>query len=328
MGGLYPAQIQEWLSDVEGWGNQHLLRLRRPPDAAIDLRDPATFSARLTAAGLEEFLNAEIPLNPGEDLALATIRHTNDGISFLWVRGSVALFRRKDLEYVDEVEGDEIEYRAYERRWSRVAARFEWRFDNNLAAVLIARREERDYAQQRDVVLEVVDDAITERPNWPALDISRVITQLDAAGLEAAEGGAEQAGVRVNYTVFQGAAANIRLAAASQAGSYQDDAAVREVRRAVDPARFVGGSGDCYLTPSAEPDAEGRVASTALWTGAARAALGEDDVRGGLGCRQRPPDVRDCVIAAAKAGLRALGDVDVAIEDRTLRWLRLADSTR
>lgn len=257
-GQLTPAQIQDWLSDVEGWGNQHLFVFDVPPDAAIDLRDRVAFSARLTAAGLEEFLDAEIPLDPGEDLALATIRHTADGISFLWVRGNVALFRRKDLEYVDEVEGDEIEYHAYERRWSRVAARFEWRFDSNLAAVLIARREERDYAQQRDVVLQAVDDAVTERPDWPALDISRVITQLDAAGLEAAEGGAEQAGVRVNYTVFQGAAANIRLASTSQDGSYQDDAAVREVRRAVDPARFVGGSGDCYLTPTAEPDAERR----------------------------------------------------------------------
>ena len=26
----------------------------------------------------------------------------------------------------------------------------------------------------------------------------------------------------------------------------------------VDPARFVGGSGDCYLTPTAEPDADRR----------------------------------------------------------------------
>jgi pimeloyl-ACP methyl ester carboxylesterase len=32
------------------------------------------------------------------------------------------------------------------------------------------------------------------------------------------------------------------------------------------------------------------------------------------------------VIAAAKAGLRVLGDVDVAVEERTLRWLRLTDS--
>lgn len=32
------------------------------------------------------------------------------------------------------------------------------------------------------------------------------------------------------------------------------------------------------------------------------------------------------MIAAAKAGLRGLGDIDAAVEDRTLRWLRLTDS--
>jgi hypothetical protein len=256
-GELTPADLQEWLGDVEGWGNQHLFAFDVPVGSTGALRQRDAFVERLTAAGLVDLVDAEIPLNPDEELALATIRHTEAGISFLWVRGSVALVRRKDLDYEEEADGDEIEYHAYERRWSRVAARFEWRFDSHLAAVLIARREERDYAQQRDLVLDTVDTAITERPDWPALDISRVITQLDSAGLEAAEAGAEQP-VRVNYTIFQGAAASIRLAAASQAGSYQDDAAVREVRRAVNPARFVGGAGDCYLTPTVEPEVDQR----------------------------------------------------------------------
>lgn len=254
---LTPADIQEWLGDVEGWGNQHVFVFEVPDDSGGDLRQRDAFVQRLTAAGLEGLLDAEIPFDPGEELALATVRHADTGISLLWVRGSAALIRRKDLDFDDEVGCDEIEYHAYERRWSRVAARFEWRFDSKLAAVLIARREERDYAQQRDLVLEVVDATIAERAEWPALDVSRVITQLDAAGLAAAEAGAEQA-VRVNHTLFQGAAASIRLAAASQAGSYQDDAAVREVRRTLDPDQFVGGLGDCYLTPSAEPEVERR----------------------------------------------------------------------
>jgi hypothetical protein len=254
-GRLTPADVQEWLGDVEGWGNQHVFVFDVPDRTADSVRQREAFVERLTASGLEGLLDAEIPLDPGEELALATIRHAEAGISFLWVRGSAALIRRKDLDYDDEIQGDEIEYHAYERRWSRVAARFEWRFESNLAAVLIARREERDYAQQRDMVLEVVDSAIgAERVGWSALDIARVITQLDSAGLDAAEAGAEQA-VRVNFTVFQGAAASVRLAAASQAGSYQEDAAVREVRRAVNPGQFVGGSGDCYLTPTVEPEA-------------------------------------------------------------------------
>ncbi len=255
-GRLAPADIQEWLQDVEGWGNQHAFVYSVPEGSANGLRSLEAFAERVAAANLEGLLDAPIPLDPPEELTLATVRHRADGISLLWVRGSAALSRRPDLNYEEVVDGDEIEYHAYERRWSRVAARFEWHFDRNVAAVLLARRDERDYAEQRAIVLHVVDLLIEERATWVPLDISRVITRLDAAGLDATED--SQGGVRINNTVFQGAAASVRLAASAQDASYQDDAAVRQVRLAVDPAQFVGSSGDCYLTPSGDDEFEKR----------------------------------------------------------------------
>jgi hypothetical protein len=248
---LLPADIQAWLGEVEGWGNQHVFAYDVPGGSGEDLYDRETFIARVTAGGLAELVDAEIPLNPGEDLALATIRHSPEGLSFLWVRGSAALIRRKDLDYEKAVDGDDVEFHAYERRWARVAARFEWLFEPNLAAVFLARQEERDYAQQRDVVLQTVDAAIPERADWPTLDVPRIITQLDSAGLEAAEGEGDSS-VRMHSTVFYGASANVRLAARTEASAYQNDAGVRQVRRAVDLDRLMGGSGDCYLTPGDE----------------------------------------------------------------------------
>jgi hypothetical protein len=266
------TDLEAWLTDVEGWGNQHVYVFQVPNADLAELRARDGFVRRLAAAGLDGFIDADIPLDPGEELALATIRHSPTDISFLWVRGSAALVRRKDLDFEEERQGDEIEFHAYERRWSRVAARFECRLDTGLAAVLIARREERDYAEQRDLVLGIVDSAIAERQAWPQLDIAQVITQLDSAGLDAAETDAEQV-VRVNFTVFQSAAATIRLAAASEAGSYQDDAAVRDVRRAVDPTRFSGGSGDCFLTPTGSADVERRELHLRLYGYEARVLL-------------------------------------------------------
>lgn len=251
---LTPEVIREWLSDVEGWGNQHVF-VFDVPDGDVDaVRERDTFEDLVAAAGLAELLDAEIPFDPGDDLTLATIRHWDDGLSFLWVRGSPALIRRKDLDYEEETEGTEIEFHAYERRWSRVAARFEWHFDTNIAAVFLARREERDYAQQRDLVLQAVDTVIAARTGWPGLDVARVITQIDSAGLDEAEAGDGHGGVRMNFTVFQGASASVRLAASSEASGYQDDAGVRQVRLAVDPAQLIGGSGDCYLTPGGDDD--------------------------------------------------------------------------
>jgi hypothetical protein len=249
---LRPADIQEWLAEVEGWGNQHVFSYDVPAGAP-QLSERQTFVDRVRAAGLDDLVDADIPLAPGETLELATVRHFPEAISFVWVRGSPARFRRKDLDYEEEIDGDDVEFHAYERRWSRVAARFEWLFEANLAAVLLARHEERNYAEQRDLVLRTVDSVIPERRSWPSLDVPRIITQLDSAGLEAAEGEGVVT-VRMHSTVFYGASANVRLAARTEASGYQNDAGVREVRRAVDPTRLTGGAGDCYLTPSGEEE--------------------------------------------------------------------------
>ncbi len=241
--------IREWLAGVEGWGNQHVFPFEVPNN---DRDAPPTreeFRIRLTAARLVRFLDAPIPQNPSENLALATIRHSAAGVSFLWVRGSPALIRRKDLDREEEIDGDDIEFHAFERRWSRVAARFEWRGSAKLAAVFLARRDESDYMQQRDRLLEMVTKVLPSVANWTPLDIPRVVTRLDQAGLKAPAAGGRRE-VRVNSTVFQGASANIRLSANSEQDGYQDDADVREVRLAVDTTKFVGGSGDCYVSPS------------------------------------------------------------------------------
>jgi hypothetical protein len=248
-GRLTPSDVQEWLNEVEGWGNQQVFAFDVPVGDADAVRDRAEFTRLLAGAGISDLLDAEIPLDPADELSLATIRHSSEGVSLLWVRGNPALIRRKDLDYEEELEGDEIEFHAYERRWSRVAARFEWHFDADLAAVFLARREERDYAQQRDMVLQTVDAVIPARADWSTLDVSRVITQLDSAALDAAQRANEQHSVRMSSTVFQGTSASVRLAATSEVSSYQDDAGVRQVRLAVDPAQLIGGSGDCYLTP-------------------------------------------------------------------------------
>jgi hypothetical protein len=257
-GRLTPNDIQGWLGEVEGWGNQQVFAFDVPDGEADGVRSRDSLVERVEAAGLTDFLDAEIPLDPDEELALATIRHDAESLSLLWVRGSPALVRQKELDFEEEIEGNEIEFHAYERRWSRVAGRFEWQFETNLAAVFLARREERDYAQQRDLVLETVDTIIPTRADWPPLDISRVITQLDTAALDPNPAEDDQVGVRMYSTVFQGASASVRLAATSEAAGYQDDAGVRQVRLAVDPAQLVGGLGDCYLTPTADTEEERR----------------------------------------------------------------------
>ncbi|MGA8365217.1 MAG: hypothetical protein WB709_11955 [Solirubrobacteraceae bacterium] len=250
-GQLTKEDIRGWLAEVEGWGDQHAYLYAVPRNQRATFRDPTALAAALKASGYTKFLDAELPGRPEDKLTLATIRHSADGISFIWVRGSPTLVRRSKLDYQEVIDGEDIHFHAYERRWTRLAARFEWRFDSDLAGVFLTRSsEEHDYSTQRDLVLEAVDKVLTQRSRWRVLSIPRAIMRLDGEGLtRGKQGGAVS--VRMASTMFQGQSGNVRLAATSETASYQDDAGIRQVRRAVDPKLLVGGSSDCYLTPTA-----------------------------------------------------------------------------
>jgi hypothetical protein len=250
-GQLTKEDIRAWLAEVEGWGDQHVYLYAVPRSQRGTFRDRATLVAALKAGGYAKILDAELPGRPEEELTLATVRHSADGISFIWVRGSPTLLRLSKLDYEEVIDGEDIYFHAYERRWTRLAARFEWKFDSDLAGVFLKRSSaEHDYSAQRDLVLETVDDVLTQRPRWRALNIPRAIMRLDENGLAHGKQGGTVS-VRMASTVFQGQSGNVRLAATSETASYQDDAGIRQVRRAVDPKLLVGGSSDCYLTSAA-----------------------------------------------------------------------------
>lgn len=242
-GALTSADLEDWLNEIEGWGNQHVFPYEAPPVEPAGLTDPSTFVERLRAAGLAHLFEADVPADPGDEPVLASIRQDKNGISFIWIQGSEKLIRRQELDEQREVDGEDIVFHAYARRWSRISARFDWDFELGLAAVSLARSEDKDYPKQRNLVLSTVDAVLPERKAWPAVNVSRAIAAIDTAALNSATG------LKVNAATFHGTAATVRMAATSETGSYQDDAGVRAVRRAVDPSRLVGSTGDFHLTP-------------------------------------------------------------------------------
>jgi hypothetical protein len=250
---IAPADIQEWLAGVEGWGDQHVFAFHVPEGLDQPFRERPRFAARLKGAGLQHLLDAAIPLAPDEKLTLATIRHRDVGISFIWVRAAEGLIRRKPLDFVEIRDGDELVFHAYERRWARVAARLEWDFSASLAAILLASRETIDYAKQRDELLSTVDHVITSRPMWQPLNVARAIRSIDDDALAQVVRGGDVLKVRVNSLVLRGASATARLAANAPQESYQDDLAVRQLRLAAGND-LIGGSGDCFLDIRGNPN--------------------------------------------------------------------------
>jgi hypothetical protein len=272
-GQLTAADLRGWLAEVEGWGDQHAYLFRVPTSETQGLRSLQAFSKRAKLAELEHLIDAEIPFDPDEDLRLSTIRHHQDGISLIWVKGSPKLARRSDLDFEENIDGEDIVFQAYERRWARVAARFEWRFESSLAALFISRKSGgSNYSMHRDELLRTVDRLTPSRPRWKALNVSKAITQIDSSDLQRASGSPGVKAIRMNKTTFVGASAQVELSANSQTGDYQDDAEIRQVRKAVDGQRLIGGTADCYVTPN--PDREdARLLHIRLYSSDRRALL-------------------------------------------------------
>jgi hypothetical protein len=124
-GQLTKEDIRGWLAEVEGWGDQHAYLYAVPRNQRATFRDRAALAAVLKTSGYTKFLDAALPGRPEDKLTLATIRQSADGLSFIWVRGSPMLVRRSKLDYEEVVDGEDIHFHAYERRWTRLAARFE-----------------------------------------------------------------------------------------------------------------------------------------------------------------------------------------------------------
>jgi hypothetical protein len=250
-GQLTNEDLRTWLAEVEGWGDQHAYLYTVPRNQRDAFRDRKVLAAQLKAGGYAKYLDAELPGKPSEELTLATVRHSVDGVSFIWVRGNPTLMRQSKHDFDEIIDGEDIHFHAYERRWTRHAARFEWRFASDLAGVFLMRSsEEHDYSAQRDLVLATVETVLTQCPRWRALNIPRAIMRLDEKGLSTRDEQKDAVNVRMTSTVFQGQSGNVRLAATSETASYQDDVGIRQVRRAVDPNLLVGGSSDCYLAPA------------------------------------------------------------------------------
>ena len=125
-GRLRLGEVDGWLKDVEGWGNQHVYLYNISSTLRKDLTRPK-IRKRVQDAGLDEVWEAPTVLEFPDEPRLTSISCTDSMLRLVWQEASPGWTPVPDKDYTQEEGLDTFEYRAYRKVERRAITRFETR---------------------------------------------------------------------------------------------------------------------------------------------------------------------------------------------------------
>ncbi|AVX04044.1 hypothetical protein MXMO3_01514 [Maritalea myrionectae] len=206
---LTQDMLEAWLSEVEGWGNQHIYFLERPdidPDNVLELIENSEYSGLINKSDLVDF---------PDELELTSIQYDADSVTFSWHKGINYRSRAQSKDYSEEIDGDTYEFQAYLVRSKRTVLRFEWNFRKPYSTLFIQLpNSDSNHENAISIVMETLRElnfvenelakiplstsvhGFRERPNEITSKANRLhaeggyadlVTQLPEGGIESVE---------------------------------------------------------------------------------------------------------------------------------------------
>jgi uncharacterized protein YxeA len=251
-GRLRQADVEAWLREVEGWGDQHVYLYHVPERIASDplWTSLSKIADRLRRAGMEKLWNAQTSLEFPKERRLTGIYFTDDALQFVWHQRQLSWIRASKRDREEDWQGDHYQLRAYRERGDRTIMRFEMRLGLQLAAVFLQipwNRE--DHVAALEEVSAAVKPLLTLVPQ-NRFNVATAIKDLDQAELQTSQ--SKTIRVTAQRTRLNDATAYVEFGTSSEEGIFKDSEAVRQVRRAVRPARFDGTTGIFFYQPDKE----------------------------------------------------------------------------
>ena len=242
-GDLRRHHIDEWLQEVEGWGNQHVLLYRAPLALVRNSfwTSPNRAQQKAEKAGLGKLWNADTSLSFPDARTLSGIHLSDGSFRVTWHQGLTDWTRDKSRDYQETIEDDLYEFRAFRQTADRSVMRFELRLSDALAAVFLQEPWSNDtHANALKEVGETVSNFFDFSQLTP-FKVSSAIRNIDQAALEKQEAGAQN--VRSHSARLSSSGAYVEFASKTGSVTYQDIEEIRQVRRAVRPEKFQGEHG-------------------------------------------------------------------------------------
>lgn len=259
-GVLTKEQIEEWLAEVEGWGNQHIYLFRVPLTLAKHktFSDESRVEAKIAAAGLSHLWNAPTSFEFPPQQKLTSIQFDGSNLTLTWHQGQSWLVRDQTKDYESEIDGDQYEFHAYRRRGERAVMRFEMALPLRMAGIFIQTPWEDEGHESALKEVERVASQIFEFSELEQYNVSLGMKHLDQLALEDQKG---EYGIRPNLSRLNAPGAYVEFGSSGQK-SYQDFTPVRDVRRAVKPGFFTGYKSDFFFSTAPKNQLSRRIRVT------------------------------------------------------------------
>lgn len=155
--------LENWLAEVEGWGDQHLY-LIEPPNF-----DFTKLVGGIATSPYSGALNATTSFEFPDALELKQIALDAVGLSMVWHQSKEGWNRWRPKDFVEDGALERYRFDAYRQRFDRSIVRYAWNFDEPYCAILIHRNTEIDHGQVFEEVRAVL--AAIGCPDVPFLRI-------------------------------------------------------------------------------------------------------------------------------------------------------------
>jgi len=239
-GKLAWADVQKWLDEVEGWGDQHIYLFGVPDLVAADEMWTAEENVRKRLpAALKKLWKADTSLSFPEERTLTGIYFENDELRYVWHQGTGTWVREPDRDIKNRIiRGDRFEFRAYRERPDRSVMRFVVRPKLRLAAVFMQIPWTRATHEEALGEVRAKTSALVDWGTLSPFSASDIIKNLDQ--IELAETAASPPKISAQRTRLSDAGNYVEFASSSEGQPYKQSEAIRLVRRAVKPENFRG----------------------------------------------------------------------------------------
>jgi len=250
-GQLTSSDIEQWLHEVEGWGNnQHVYLYRMPRQLAVSAlwTNENAIRRLVTGAGHGDVWAAETSYAFPEELTLTGIHYfevaAERRLRFEWHQGVETLVRVPQKDF-DEVEADEqYHYKAYAKRRERTVVRFEVRPGLRLAAAFVqvpttSNEHESTLAEMWNVV-----GAVAAQSQFTEFNLAKAIRKIDED--------ISPGPMRTNRVRLVTPGAFVTYGATATTAAYRDVQDANDARKAVSTiGAFTGGAADVLYTAPA-----------------------------------------------------------------------------
>jgi hypothetical protein len=229
--------IADWLTEVEGWGNQHVYLYKLSTTLQRELTKPR-IRQRVHAAGLDNVWDGQTVSAFPDAPELTSISFTGSILRVVWQESSPGWTPVPEKNYVAEEGLDIFEYRAWRKIERRAITRFEAHLEGGLAALFIAspiEGEEHQAAiiEAKRVIATLINLAALERGQ---LDISVVSRNLDQQNLPTNV--APNPSVKTQKSRLTSGGAYVEFAANSMDKAFWEEPAIKNVRNSVRTAQL------------------------------------------------------------------------------------------